>query len=363
MYARPRAPRCFAHSCHASSWRRGWLGAAGHHDRADVRRLEHAERRVGEELRHVGDLEVEAQVRLVRAVLGHRLVVGDARDRPRDLVPDQLPQRGDDLLAELDDVVLLDEAHLDVELGELRLAVGAEVFVPVAARDLVVPLHAADHEQLLEQLRRLRQGVPGAGLEPGRDQEVAGAFRGGAGHRRRLDLDEVLVVQHLAGGAADLAAQPHGRGRAAAAQVQVAVLEADLLADVDPVVDRERQRRGLGQHLELGREDLDLTGRDLGVRVALGALRDLADDLDAELRAQRVGALGHLALAEDDLGDAARVAEVDEDDAAVISPPGHPSGEGDGLSGLLGTQGAGVVSAEHCDCSPSTWAVLAAWKG
>ena len=39
-------------------------------------------------------------------------------------------------------VVLVDEAHLDVELGELRLPVGAEVLVAVAARDLVVALHA-----------------------------------------------------------------------------------------------------------------------------------------------------------------------------------------------------------------------------
>jgi hypothetical protein len=40
--------------------------------------------------------------------------------------------------------------------------VGAEVLVAVAARDLVVALHAGDHQQLLEQLGALRQGVPAA---------------------------------------------------------------------------------------------------------------------------------------------------------------------------------------------------------
>ncbi len=94
--------------------------------------------------------------------------------------------------------------HLDVELGELRLAVGAEVLVAVAAGDLVVALHAGHHEQLLEQLRALRQGVPGARCEAGRHEEVAGALGRRAGQRRGLDLDEVAGAEHRAGGGVDL---------------------------------------------------------------------------------------------------------------------------------------------------------------
>ena len=131
-----------------------------------------------------------------------------------------------------DDVVLLDEAHLDVELGELRLPVGAEVLVAVAAGDLVVALHAGDHQQLLEQLRALRQGVPAAGLQARRHQEVAGTLGRGAGQGRGLDLDEVVAVEHVAGGLVDLAAQPQRGVGAGAAQVEVAVLEPGLLADV-----------------------------------------------------------------------------------------------------------------------------------
>ena len=82
--------------------------------------------------------------------------------------------------------------HLDVELGELGLAVGAEVLVAVAAGDLVVALHAGDHEQLLEQLRGLRQGVPGARLQARGHQEVARALGRRAGEGRGLDLEEVL---------------------------------------------------------------------------------------------------------------------------------------------------------------------------
>src|SRR5919206_357457 len=64
----------------------------------------------------------------------------------------------------------------------------AEVLVPEAARDLVVPLEPADHQQLLEQLGRLRKRVPLARLQPDGDDEVAGPLRRGARQVRRLDL-------------------------------------------------------------------------------------------------------------------------------------------------------------------------------
>ena len=51
------------------------------------------------------------------------------------------------------------ERHLDVDLRELGLAVGAQVLVAEAARDLEVAVEARDHQDLLEELRRLRQRV------------------------------------------------------------------------------------------------------------------------------------------------------------------------------------------------------------
>src|SRR3546814_978496 len=64
-------------------------------------------------------------------------------------------------------------------------------------------------------------------------------------------LDEVAGVEHVARGLVDLAAQAQGGVGAGPAQVEVAVLEARLLADLATlvagrVVDRERseERRG-----------------------------------------------------------------------------------------------------------------------
>ena len=113
-------------------------------------------------------------------VLGDRLALGEL-----------LEQAAQHRLDRLEDVLLLDEAHLDVELVELAgRAVGAGVLVAEAGRDLEVAVEAGDHDQLLELLRRLRQGVELAGMEPRGHQEVARAFRAGRGQDRRLELEE-----------------------------------------------------------------------------------------------------------------------------------------------------------------------------
>jgi hypothetical protein len=172
--------------------------AAWHHHRAHVRRLEHPERGAREVGGQVGQLKVEAQVRLVRSEPGHRVGVGHPRQRGRDLVADDLPpQRPDDGLAHRDHVVAGHERHLEVDLGELRLPVLARVLVAEAPGQLVVALEPADHEQLLEQLRRLRQRVPVAGAEPDRDDEIARALRRRPGQIGRLHVDEAVVAHHV----------------------------------------------------------------------------------------------------------------------------------------------------------------------
>ena len=259
---------------------------AGHHHRTNIRRLEDAKCGVFEELCAFHQLQPEPHIGLVGAEPAHRLAVADPRDRGGHLVADQRPQRGENLLRDRDDVLGVDEAHLHVELGEFGLTVGAEVLVAVAAGDLVVPLHPGHHQQLLEQLRALRQGVERTRVQPRRHQEVARPFRCRAGDRRRLDLDEVVPRQHRAGGGIHLGAQPDCRSRAVAAQVEVAVFQPQLLAR--RLVELERQRRALAEDGQRRGVDLDVAGGDLGVGVAFRADLDDAGDRDAELSAQPV---------------------------------------------------------------------------
>ena len=116
----------------------------------DVFVLEDAEGGVLEELGALDDLDVEAQIRLIGAVVLHGIGKGHARDWGLNVVADELPQLLDNLFTKRNDIVLIHEGHLHVQLGKFRLAVGAEVLIAVAARDLVVALHAGHHQQLLE---------------------------------------------------------------------------------------------------------------------------------------------------------------------------------------------------------------------
>ena len=110
------------------------------------------------------------------------------------------------------------------------------------------------------------------------------------------------------------------------AQVEVAVLVADLVGDRRGLVllDRERQHGRLAEDLDGGGLDLDGAGGQVGVVVALGPAGDGADDAQAVLRAQRVG---HGLVVDDHLDDAAGVAQVDERHAAVVAALGHPAAE------------------------------------
>ena len=62
-------------------------------------------------------------------------------------------QVADQSFHQLHDLFLVQERGLDVELGEFRLPVGAQVLVAEAAHDLVVTVEAGHHQQLFEDLR------------------------------------------------------------------------------------------------------------------------------------------------------------------------------------------------------------------
>ena len=102
--------------------------------------------------------------------------------------------------------------------------------------------------------------------------------------------------------------------------------------------------RGLGgvEDLDLRGQDLDLAGGEALVGHALGPHADGAGNLDRPLGADRLGAgegLGTRELGvEGDLGHALAVAQVDEDEAAVIAAVPDPAGEHDLLADVLGAQ-------------------------
>ena len=92
-------------------------------------------------------------------------------------------------------ICLVDERGFQVDLGELRLAIGAEVLVAKTTRELEVPVEPGHHQQLLVDLRRLGQRVELTGVHATRHEVVASPLRGRLGEDRRFDFKKTEFRQ------------------------------------------------------------------------------------------------------------------------------------------------------------------------
>jgi hypothetical protein len=120
-----------------------------------------------------------------------------------------------------------------------------------------------------------------------------------------------------------------------AAQIEVAVLQPSLFTGC--LVELERKRCALPQYRQPRRVDLDGPGGNLRVLVALGSDLDDALDRDAELGAQPVSGFEYSAVAEHHLRHPGRVAQVNEDHAAVVAATRDPAGQRHLLTGVGGS--------------------------
>ena len=149
--------------------------------------------------------------------------------------------------------------HLHVQLVELTGgAVAPGVLVPEAGGDLKVLVKARGHQQLLELLGSLRQGVEFPGMLPAGYQVVPGPLGGGGGEDGSGDLQKALLPHGLAQGGDHVAAQHDVLFDLRIAQIQVAVLQAKglvrLLAAVDLEGQLDRKSTRLNSsHLKLSR--------------------------------------------------------------------------------------------------------------
>ena len=184
----------------------------------------------------------DAQIRLVRTIALHGLAPGEPGERILQFDLQRIAKhRANQGLGTVLNISLFYKGQLHIQLGELRLAVGAQIFVTEAARNLVVTIHAGHHQQLLENLRRLRQRVELPRVHPAGHQVIARAFRRGLGQDRCLKLGIARRLQVMAYGLVHARSDAHVVLHAWAPQIQVAVAQADFLAVL--IRHEQRQRR------------------------------------------------------------------------------------------------------------------------
>jgi hypothetical protein len=130
-------------------------------------------------------------------------------------------------------------------------------------------------------------------------------------------------------------------------QIEIAVLEALILAGRDLIFDLERRCLGLVEDRCFERDDLDRSGRESGISkarpIVLGApVPNLPAHPEHPLRSGTVGGVegflvGGLRI-EDHLGQPITVTQVNEDTAPVVASVLHPTEENDLLIDVLLSQ-------------------------
>ena len=228
------------------------------------------------------------------------------------------------------DRFLAGEAHLQVDLRKLKLAIGAEIFVAKAAGDLEVAVESGDHEDLLEDLRRLWQCVELTGMHTAGDQKIACSLGCGLGENRRFDLKKALLAEALANRQSDVVAQLEVALHLWATKIDIAVLEADFFVLDGFFRGREWGEARVVENEELRSLNLDFTGRHLRIDGVLIAQAHLANRRDNVFRADLLAfemAVGGQFLVQDNLAEAGAVAEVEEDEVAVIAAAVDPTHE------------------------------------
>ena len=315
--------------------------------------------------RHVPDPDRVPEVRLVRAEFQHRRLIRDAREgigrhraRGAAEVAKFLEHARQHRLDRREDVFLRHEAHLEVELVELTgAAVGAGRLVPEAGGDLEIAVEARDHRQLLELLRRLRQRVEFSRMQPRGHQEVPRPFRARRRQDRGLKFAKTLFDHPPPDGGDDGAAEHQIPLLLLPPQVEEAVAQAQILGEVLFARHLDRQHFRGGLHRDLAHAQLDLPGRELRVHRPGFPRHDFPGHRHHAFGADRIEGLeARRALRHDALGQAVMIAQIDEQQPAMVALAVHPAGKPDGLARIGGTKGAAGMGAVGVhEMSRSAW--------
>ena len=333
---------------------------------------EHGEAAVLDCVGKIADLHAEADIGLIGAVALHDLFVGISGNGHGKIHVHSLKEQSVDIaLRHGQNVFHVHEAHLQVDLGELRLTVCTEILVAEATGDLHVAVKARNHGQLLVQLRRLGQSVEGAGMYAGGNQVVSCALGSGADEVRGLDLDKAVLIEIVTGDLRHAVTEHQILLQLTAAEIQIAVLQADVLGSLAVVHDLKGRHLALAQDLHGIRIDLHLAGGDLRIDAGTDSHRT-ANGKDELVTAgcrlfEQCGVGG---VVKSQLYEAGTVSQIQKQQVAQVSLLFDPTHNADSLACMVAAQitaivGAAVAAHQFCHLlySPSFTPSGLRWPG
>ena len=232
-------------------------------------------------------------------------------------------------------------------MREFRLPIRAEIFIAEATHDLKILLHAADHQQLLENLRRLRERVELPGIESARHEKIARAFRRRTAEHRRFNLQKAVLVEIIAHDLRHAVPEHDVLLHFRTPQVEIPIPEPNIFVNLDAVLNVERRSLRLVEYPKLGDDDLDLARRHFRIDRLVRTRANGSVYADHEFIAKRFGFVEclftHCRFVENNLHQAGTVAHVDKDQSAVIAPTRYPTRQID----LLAFVGFAELAAIH----------------
>ncbi|KAG1258849.1 hypothetical protein G6F65_015447 [Rhizopus arrhizus] len=242
-----------------------------------------------------GDLRVVVAPGFVHAPAAERRAQVDLRAVPLHFggAVDSAGDVTDHAFGQVHDLVVRGIGLVQLHHGEFRVVPGADAFVAEVAVDLVHALQATHGQALEVQLRRHAQVQVQVQRVVVGGERLGRCAAGDVMHHRRLDFQEVAVVEPRAHGADDLRALDEDRARFRGHD-QVDVALAVTLLDVGQAVPLVRQRaQRLGQQADRFGLDRQLAGFGTGQ-----AAFDGDDVTDIPALEGRVGIAEHGALQE-----------------------------------------------------------------
>ena len=289
---------------------------------------------VAHQICKICEFELDAKVRFVGAVVVHSIRPQHDGERIGQIdVNGFFEDSADQLFHQGADFNFVQEAGFNIHLGEFRLTIGTEVFVTEALNDLVVAVKACAHQHLFEELGGLRQSVEVAVVNTRGNQIVAGAFRGALGEHRSFDVDEAVLIKETAESHCSFVAELHVALHRQTTKVEHTISQTCGFGEVF-VIKQEGRRCGRIQDLEFLSQHFNAAGDEVFVASAFRTSTNQAFNLHNEFVTDFIGSfedVGTIRVA-DDLDQAFTIAQIDENNTAVVAAAMGPAVEGDSLT-------------------------------